>query len=132
MVAMMLRSQTLRSATVLAGVACGCALLAAQSPQGLDPALLVKPPADSWPTYHGDYSGRRHSRLTQITPANVRRLALAWSFETGQSGQIKATPLLVNGIIYLSMPDAAWAIDARTGRQIWRYANPGNDGFHIG
>jgi alcohol dehydrogenase (cytochrome c) len=99
---------------------------------GLDPATLLNPPADSWPTYHGDYSGRRHSRLTQITPANVRRLALAWSFETGQSGQIKATPLLVNGIIYLSMPDAAWAIDARTGRQIWRYAYPGNDGFHIG
>ena len=92
----------------------------ASSAGGLDPAARLDPPADSWPTYHGDYSGRRHSRLTQITPANVRQLSLAWSFETGQSGQIKATPILVNGIIYIAMPDAAWAIDARTCRQIWR------------
>jgi len=104
----------------------------AKASNGLDPATLLNPPADAWPTYHGDYSGRRHSRLAQVTPANVRQLALAWSFDTGQQGQIKATPLLVNGIIYISMPDAAWAIDARTGRQIWRYTYPANDGFHIG
>src|SRR5438067_953261 len=48
--------------------------------QGLDPAALLKPAADSWPTYHGDYSGQRHSALTQITPANVSQLALAWAF----------------------------------------------------
>jgi alcohol dehydrogenase (cytochrome c) len=102
------------------------------SVKGLDPATLLNPTPDSWPTYHGDYSGRRHSRLTQITPDNVRQLTLAWAFETGQSSQIKATPILVNGVIYLAMPDAAWAIDARTGRQIWRYNYPSNDGFHIG
>ena len=51
--------------------------------QGLDPATLLKPPADSWPTYHGDYSGQRHSRLTQITPDNVHQLTLAWAFQTG-------------------------------------------------
>ncbi len=44
-----------------------CRLLA----QGLDPATIANPPADSWPSYHGDYSGRRHSPLTQITPQNV-------------------------------------------------------------
>src|SRR2546425_6273097 len=53
--------------------------------QGVDPAMLLKPPADSWPTYHGDYSGRRHSRLTQITPANVTQLSQAWKFDTGQN-----------------------------------------------
>jgi alcohol dehydrogenase (cytochrome c) len=100
--------------------------------EGLDPSAMLRPSADSWPTYHGDYSGRRHSALTQITPANVRQLTLAWAFDTGQSGQVKATPILVNGVIYLSMPDAAWAIDARTGRQIWRYSYPSNEGFHIG
>src|SRR3954462_6773936 len=129
MVAMMLRSQTLRSATVLAGVACGCALLAAQSPQGLDPALLVKPPADSWPTYHGDYSGRRHSRLTQITPENVHQLTLAWSFQTGQSQQIKASPIVVGGVIFITTPDNIWAIDARSAGQLWRYTYPANQGF---
>jgi len=99
---------------------------------GFDPALLLSPPTDSWPTYHGDYSGRRHSTLTQISPANVRQLTLAWAFETGQSAQIKATPILANGIMYVAMPDAAWAVDARTGRQIWRYSYPPNEGFHIG
>jgi len=100
--------------------------------QGLDPAMLLKPSADSWPTYHGDYSGQHHSRLTQITPANVHQLGLAWVFQTGQTAQIKATPVLLNGVLYVSMPDNLWAIDAHTGRQIWRYTYPQNDAFHIG
>ena len=100
--------------------------------QGLDPSLLLKPPADSWPTYHGDYSGQRHSRLTQITPDNVKQITLAWAFQTGQAQSIKATPILVNGVIYVTTPDNLWAVDARSGRQIWRYAYPANDGFHIG
>lgn len=100
--------------------------------QGLDPAALVKPSADSWPTYHGDYSGQRHSRLTQITPANVHQLTLAWAFQTGQTQQIKATPILVNGVLYITTPDNLWALDARSGHQIWRYTYPTNDGFHIG
>jgi alcohol dehydrogenase (cytochrome c) len=45
--------------------------------QGLDPASLLKPLSDEWPTYNGDYSGQRYSRLTQITPANVKNLTLA-------------------------------------------------------
>jgi alcohol dehydrogenase (cytochrome c) len=100
--------------------------------QGLDPSTLLKPTADSWPTYHGDYSGQHHSQLTRITPANVHTLGLAWAFSTGQNAQIKATPILVNGIIYLTAPDNIWAVDARTGRQLWRYAYPMNEGFHIG
>src|SRR5687767_7748854 len=89
--------------------------------QSLDPSALLKPTADSWPTYHGDYSGQRHSKLTQITPANVNQLTLAWAFQTNQPQSIKATPILVNGVIYLSMPDNLWAIDARSARTIWRY-----------
>src|SRR5262245_33591821 len=73
--------------------------------QGLDPAALLKPSADSWPTYHGDYTGQRHSRLTQITPANVHQLTLAWAFQTGQTQQIKASPIVVNGTIYITTPD---------------------------
>jgi alcohol dehydrogenase (cytochrome c) len=87
---------------------------------------------DSWPTYHGDFSGQRHSKLTQITPENVRQLTLAWAFQTGQTQQIKATPILVNGIIYITTPDNIWAIDARSARQLWRYTYPTNQGFHIG
>ena len=100
--------------------------------QGLDPAALLKPSADSWPTYHGDYSGQRHSRLTQITPANVHQMTLAWAFQTGQTQQIKSTPILVNGVLYVTAPDNIWALDARTARQLWRYTYPANQGFHIG
>jgi alcohol dehydrogenase (cytochrome c) len=100
--------------------------------QSVDPAMLLKPPVDSWPTYHGDYSGRRHSTLTSITPANVPQLSLAWAFQTNQPQQVKATPILVNGVMYLTTPDNLWALDARTGRELWRYRHPENDAFHIG
>src|SRR3982751_3720084 len=101
-------------------------------PVALDPATLLAPPADSWPTYHGDYSGQRHSKLTQITPENVSQLGLAWTFTPGQGGGIKSTPILVNGILYLTAPDHMWAVDARSGRQVWHYTYPPNTGFHIG
>ena len=45
--------------------------------QNVDAAMLLKPPADSWPSYHGDYTGKRHSALTEITPKNVQEL---WTF----------------------------------------------------
>ena len=100
--------------------------------QGLDPATIANPPADSWPSYHGDYSGRRHSPLTQITPQNVSSLGLAWAFQTGQAATLKSSPLLVNGILYFTVPDNVWAVDARSGHQIWRYTYPPNKGLHIG
>src|SRR5688500_17310047 len=102
------------------------------SAQEVPADLLLKPSPDSWPTYHGDYSGQHHSRLTQITPANVNGMTLAWAFQTNLTQQIKSTPILVNGVIYLSAPDNVWAIDARSGRQLWRYTYPANDGFKIG
>ena len=52
---------------------------AALCAQGLDPALLTKPLANDWPTYNGDYSGQRYSRLTQINQTNVKNLTLAWT-----------------------------------------------------
>ncbi len=100
--------------------------------QGLDPDALLHPPSNSWPQYHGDYSGRRHSPLTQITPKNVDQLTLSWLFQTGKSDTIKATPLLVNGILYFTIPDNVWAVDARSGHQIWHVTYPPNKGFHIG
>jgi alcohol dehydrogenase (cytochrome c) len=62
-------------AFLVLGLASGA--LAADVPRGLDPALLTKPPTDSWPTYHGDYSGRRYSTLSQINADNVKGLSLA-------------------------------------------------------
>jgi alcohol dehydrogenase (cytochrome c) len=91
---------------------------------------LLKPPVDTWPTYNGDYSGRRYSPLTQIDQANVHRLTLAWAFQT-HSVSVKSTPLEVNGILYFTVPDQVWAIDALTGRQVWHFSRPSR-GDHLG
>jgi alcohol dehydrogenase (cytochrome c) len=117
---------------VKASFICSAALAGSVMAQGLDPSALLKHSPDSWPTYHGDYTGQRHSRLTQITPDNVGQLTLAWAFQTGMTQQIKASPILVDGVIYITTPDNIWAIDARSARQLWRYTYPANQGFHIG
>jgi alcohol dehydrogenase (cytochrome c) len=79
----------------------------------------------SWLTYSGDYTGRRHSPLTQITPENVRRLAAQWTFqsETLAPGRgFEATPIVIDGTLYVTgSNNNAWAIDARSGRAVWRY-----------
>ena len=100
--------------------------------QGANEQVLLHPPADSWPGYHGDYSGRRHSSLNQITPQNVATLALAWAFQTNQTAPIKSSPLLIDGILYFTVPDNIWAVDARSGHVIWRYNKPTTQGEHIG
>ena len=79
--------------------------------QGLDPAALLKPPTDTWPTYNGDYSGRRYSTLAQIDKSNVASLTMAWAFQT-RPATLKTTPLEVNGVLYFTAPDNVWAIDA--------------------
>ncbi len=99
--------------------------------QGLDSTLLLKSPGEIWPTYNGDYSGRRFSPLAQIDASNVANLALAWAYRTN-AVPVKSTPLMVDGILYFTVPDNVWAIDARTGREIWRYRYLSNGGDHIG
>jgi len=98
--------------------------------QGLDPAALLKPPPDTWPTYNGDYSGARFSKLDQINASNVGSLTLAWAFPTPGSN-LKSTPLEVNGILYFTAPDNVWAVDAKYGREIWHYKQT-SEGDHIG
>jgi alcohol dehydrogenase (cytochrome c) len=117
----------------------------------LDPALLGKPPVDAWPTYHGDYSGRRYSTLKQINTSNVKNLSLAWVYRMNTSPanaivggeapapstpasnmSIKSTPLMLNGVLYFSAPDHVWAVDARTGREIWHFLWKTRGGDHIG
>jgi alcohol dehydrogenase (cytochrome c) len=123
----------LKSAFLLTAIATVAVMLPqALVAQMVDAAMLTHPPKDSWPGYHGDYSGKRHSDLVQITPQNVNDLTLAWAFQTEQTAAIKATPILVDGILYFTVPDNIWAIDARTGHQLWRYTASPNKAFHIG
>ena len=118
--------------TLLRSLALAPVFCLALSAQGMKPDLLLHPTRDSWPIYHGDYSARRHSSLRQITPENVHQLGLAWIFQSGQTAAFKCSPLLVNGVLYFSIPDHVWAVDARSGHQLWHYAYPPNKGFHIG
>jgi len=75
-----------------------------------------------WLSYSGTYDGQRHSPLTQITPENVDRLTPQWTFQTGQLGSFQTTPLVIDGVLYVTgFNNNAWAIDARSGRTIWRY-----------
>jgi len=114
---------------VVAGILVAAATswpLAAQQPAALRVTAAdlrdgLKDPT-RWLTYGGDYANHRHSPLTQITPANVHRLTAQWQFQTDTLGKFESTPLVLDGVIYVTGPlDTGWAIDARTGRQIWRY-----------
>jgi alcohol dehydrogenase (cytochrome c) len=120
---------------VVLGVFLGCSIvLSGQGPKGLDPAKLLTPGTDSWPSYNGDYSGRRFSTLDKITASNVDALTLAWVFRLNAqgAGAIKGTPLQINGVIYLTAPDHVWALDARTGRELWHHTWQSTGGIHIG
>jgi alcohol dehydrogenase (cytochrome c) len=89
-----------------------------------------------WLTYSGDYSSRRHSPLKQITPQNVDKLSLQWTFDAGNMSRgrgFEATPLLTDNILYTTGTNNwAWAIDARTGKQIWQYRRPLPTGLTYG
>ncbi len=117
---------------------------------------------NDWPTYSGDYSGKRYSKLTQVNQSNVKNLTLAWTSRMtagagggggrggggaptivggegavdasagGGNANIRASILEVNGILYLDTPDNAWAVDARDGRTLWHYVWKTKGGTHIG
>ncbi|MFI5076206.1 MAG: PQQ-binding-like beta-propeller repeat protein, partial [Vicinamibacteria bacterium] len=88
---------------------------------GLTLSQIEKPSADSWPTYNGDYSGRRFSALTKINAANVKNISLAWLYDLPAAGTIKATPLQVGGVLYFTTPNHVYAVDARAGQELWHF-----------
>lgn len=111
------------------------ALLATASAFAADPAPAPHPldRIGTWPAYGRDGGGTRHSPLTQITPANVHRLKVAWTFRTGELGEgvkhwkrsaFEATPVLHAGVLYLTTPATdVVAVDAATGALRWRHAS---------
>ena len=60
--------------------------------QALDPSKLTQPPTDSWPTYNGDYSGRRYSTLSKINDSNITSLSLAWISRVREAGNFAGDP----------------------------------------
>lgn len=76
----------------------------------------------NWLTYSGTYRSWRYSTLDQINTSNAGQLSTQWVFQSGSLGQFETTPLVIDGILYGTGQDnRAFAIDARTGRAIWRY-----------
>ena len=79
----------------------------------------------NWLTYSGGYFSQRYSELDQITPANVGDLELQWVYQTPVFGPWQATPIVVDGVMYVSQrPNDIVALDARTGRVFWVYSYP--------
>jgi quinoprotein glucose dehydrogenase len=110
-------------------------LLAVLMVTALGGAALAAPSAGDWPYYGRDASGSRFSPLVQITPGNVGKLAVAWTYHMnptpGAAGRVATsttTPLVVKNVLYLGTPyGRVVALDATTGKQIWAYQLPGSD-----
>jgi alcohol dehydrogenase (cytochrome c) len=91
--------------------------------------LTAMPPNANWLSYHGDYSGRRYTGLTQINTSNVAQLRAQWVFHSTNSNNLEATPVVVNGVMIMTSANDAFALDASTGREIWRYSRPVTEGL---
>ncbi|WP_263417992.1 outer membrane protein assembly factor BamB family protein [Terriglobus albidus] len=85
-------------------------------------------PKQDWTTYNGDDSGNRYSALAQIDKANVDRLSLAWLFPT-VSVRLETTPVVIDGVMYVTSWNEAYALDATTGQQLWMYRQPHTPGL---
>ena len=117
------RSRSIRAVSV-AMILTSCA----QFPARVDPPRMAD---GEWPSYGGNVLGGRHSPLTQVDTTTVRRLALAWTFHTGELGpefrtrqkrSLEVTPIVVDGTMYIITPLARIiALDPATGRQRWTY-----------
>jgi len=90
---------------------------------------IIRPKSGEWPTYHGKLSGNRHSPLNEITTANVSRLAMRWMLPIEKARRLQGTPVVVDGVMYVTTVNEAYAIDAASAKQIWHYARPVSPGL---
>lgn len=108
---------------------CGCVLLlwsaVAPATDAIhDDARLLQADRDvtNWLTYGRDYSNQRFSPLAQVNTRTVSRLVPRWIYQSGVASTFQASPIVVDGVMYLSLPfNHVVALDARTGQEIWRY-----------
>ena len=103
----------------------------------LSAASLRAAAARDWPVYLGDKSASHYSTLTQITPANVAQLEVAWTWHAGDARedktQIQCNPLIIDGVLYATSPQSKLvALDAATGRELWRYEPADANGVNRG
>jgi alcohol dehydrogenase (cytochrome c) len=77
-----------------------------------------------WPSYNGETKGYRHSALTQISKSNVARMIPRWIFNLPNTPTLQGTPVVVDGVMYVTSANQCYALDAGTGREIWHYSRP--------
>jgi PQQ-dependent dehydrogenase (methanol/ethanol family) len=76
----------------------------------------------NWLTYWGDYQGTHYTALSQVTPLNVKNLQTKWVAQMPGDTLLQSTPIVIDGVMYTSgMPGQVFALDARTGMEIWKY-----------
>jgi PQQ-dependent dehydrogenase (methanol/ethanol family) len=97
-------------------------------PASVSFARIAEASGGDWLSYDGKLTGNRYSELKEIDRSNVGRLTLKWSSAIPQVG-LEVTPLVVDGIMYVAGPNQAYALDARSGRQIWMYSRPRTPGL---
>ena len=90
-----------------------------------------------WPAYLGDKAASHYSTLTQITPANVPQLEVAWTWRAGDArpdtSQIQCNPLVIDGVLYATTPQMKLvALDARNGHELWRFEPAEANGVNRG
>lgn len=91
--------------------------------------LLASPVAENWLSYNGDPTGRRFSALHEITPLNVSQLRAQWVFHAPNSTNLEVTPVVADGVMFVTVANDAYALDAQTGRPIWHYSRPITEGL---
>ena len=91
--------------------------------------LTAQPVGENWTSYNGDYTGRRFSSLQHIDTSNVAGLKAAWVFHPGNSQNLEVTPVVVRGLMFITSSNDVFALDARTGRQLWHYHRPVSAGL---
>jgi quinoprotein glucose dehydrogenase len=94
----------------------------------LVPATASQDPANSsgerrdWPAYGGEPANTHYSDLSQINRSNVKQLAVAWSFDTGEQGGLQTSPIIVDGVLYGITPtQKVFALDAANGKLLWKF-----------
>src|SRR5947207_2105542 len=90
---------------------------------------IAHPKPGEWPTYNGDLSGNRHSRLDQIDVRNVNQLGLKWKLKIGGERALQGTPIVADGVMYVTAVNEADALDPKTGREIWKFSRPPTPGL---
>jgi alcohol dehydrogenase (cytochrome c) len=119
-------------AACLSVLAMSASDLKESSPAAIDvlPAeLAAAPPGANWLSYNGDFTGRRFSSLTQINPENVSQLRAQWVFHSSNSNRLEVTPVVVNGVMFVTSQNDTYALDARTGMVIWHHTWPITEGL---